>query len=69
MINEKINTEKNVPKGTLLTILAQLNVVYKALSTALTVRDIQTIFEREGIADKYVWKENKLGHLTAWEKR
>jgi hypothetical protein len=69
MKNEKINTEKNIPKGTLLTILAQLNVVYKALSTALTVRDIQTIFEREGIADKYVWKENKLGHLTAWEKR
>jgi hypothetical protein len=69
MTNEKINTEKNIPKGTLLTILAQLNVVYKALSTALTVRDIQTIFEREGIADKYVWKENKLGHLTAWEKR
>jgi|TARA_Y100000114_G_scaffold69871_1_gene63982 hypothetical protein len=69
MIDKKINTEKNIPKGTLLTILAQLNVVYKALSTALTVRDIQTIFEREGIADKYVWKENKLGHLTAWEKR
>ena len=69
MTDKKINTEKNIPKGTLLTILAQLNVVYKALSTALTVRDIQTIFEREGIADKYVWKENKLGHLTAWEKR
>jgi hypothetical protein len=69
MKDKKINTEKNIPKGTLLTILAQLNVVYKALSTALTVRDIQTIFEREGIADKYVWKENKLGHLTAWEKR
>lgn len=69
MIDKKINTEKNIPKGTLLTILAQLNVVYKALSTALTVRDIQTIFEREGIAHKYIWKENKLGHLTAWEKR
>ena len=69
MTNEKINTEKNIPKGTLLTILAQINVLYKSLSTALTVRDIQTIFEREGIADKYVWKENKLGHLTAWEKR
>ena len=69
MTNEKINTEKNIPKGTLLTILAQLNVIYKSLSTALTVRDIQTIFIREGIADKYVWKKNKLGHLTAWEKR
>ena len=45
------------------------NVIYKSLSTALTVRDIQTIFIREGIADKYVWKKNKLGHLTAWEKR
>lgn len=69
MTDKKINTEKNVPKGTLLTILAQLNVIYKSLSTALTVRDIKTIYEREGIADKFVWKTNKLGHLTAWEKR
>ena len=69
MTDKNINTEKNIPKGTLLTILAQLNVVYKALSTALTVRDIKTIFDREGIADNYTWKTNKLGHLTAWEKR
>ncbi|HAS60220.1 MAG TPA: hypothetical protein DCS64_17440 [Algoriphagus sp.] len=69
MTNKNINTEKNVPKGTLLTILAQLNVIYKSLSTALTVRDIKTIYEREGKADMFVWRTNKLGHLTAWEKR
>ena len=60
--------ETNIPKGTLLTILAQINVLYKSLSTALTVRDIKTLFEREGKVEDYILKENKLGHLTAWRK-
>ena len=63
-----MNKETNIPKGTLLTILAQINILYKSLSTALTVRDIKTLFEREGKVEDYIWKENKLGHLTAWRK-
>lgn len=61
----KINVmkkETNIPKGTL---IAEVD---KRLSTAMTVRDIKIILEREGKADNYIWKENKLGHLTAWRK-
>ena len=54
--------EKNIPKGVL------VSLVDKRLSTAMTVRDIKIILEREGKAENYIWKENKLGHLTAWRK-
>ena len=55
--------EKNIPKGVL------VSLVDKRLSTAMTVRDIRILMEIKGIADNYTWKENSLGHLTAWEKR
>ena len=55
--------EKNIPKGVL------VSLVDKRLSTAMTVKDIRILMEIKGIADNYTWKENSLGHLTAWEKR
>tara|TARA_Y100001954_G_scaffold120602_1_gene129786 strand:- start:432 stop:614 length:183 start_codon:yes stop_codon:yes gene_type:complete len=55
--------ETNIPKGVL------VGLVDKRLSTAMTVADIKILMEIKGIADNYTWKTNKLGHLTAWEKR
>ena len=55
--------EKNIPKGVL------VGLVDKRLSTSMTVADIKILMEIKGIANNYIWKTNKLGHLTAWEKR
>ena len=55
--------ETNIPKGVL------VGLVDKRLSTSMTVADIKILMEIKGIADNYTRKTNKLGHLTAWEKR
>ena len=54
--------ETAIPKATL------LNMIDKGLSNSMTVKDAKLIMEKLGIANNYIWKENKLGNLQAFTK-
>ena len=54
--------ETAIPKATL------LNKIDKGLSNSMTVKDAKLIMEKLGIANNYIWKENKLGNLQAFVK-
>lgn len=54
--------ETAIPKSVL------LREISKDLSTSMTVKDAKLIMEKLGIADRYIWKPNKLGNLQAFTK-
>jgi len=54
--------ETAIPKSVL------LREISKDLSNGMTVKDAKLIMEKLGIANNYIWKENKLGNLQAFVK-
>ena len=58
--------ETAIPKSVLLKEISKGSG--KELSNGMTVKDAKLIMEKLGIANNYIWKENKLGNLQAFTK-
>tara|TARA_A100001011_G_C14124459_1_gene762692 strand:+ start:23 stop:211 length:189 start_codon:yes stop_codon:yes gene_type:complete len=56
--------ETNIPKVKLAELIDS-----RLKADGITVANLKIMAEIKGIADNYEWRKNKLGHLTAWEKK